>query len=189
MATDFFSLQNSSGGPLMGPAKAGEIAPSIAAHASGSITEDQSRGIYDDMLRVANRDLAGDPNRLAARVEEIRATAEAMGHPLPPPDPRTPAQQRYDGFWSATDTAQTGPSADGLPASVQPAAVELWSKAPDDRPGLGQVAPNDPGRPEALSIVKTWLDTAASPEKARELMALAERNTTVLKAMVAYGSC
>ena len=48
------------------------------------------------MLRVANRDLAGDPNRLAARVEEIRATAEAMGHPLPAPDPDPRLNQRYD---------------------------------------------------------------------------------------------
>ena len=191
MATDFTQERNAFGGPLM-PTPRGEdgaypAAPySVAAHAAGTISDDSARGVYDDMLRVADRDLAGDPNRLAARREEIATLAEAAGHPLPAPDPRSPAQIRYDSFWRATDTAQTGPGADGLPAAIQPAAVELWKKAPDDRPPSYMPASNDPGRTEALKLVGDWLNGAASLEKARELMALAERNTTVLRGLVAH---
>ena len=50
MATDFFSLQNSSGGPLMGPTKAGEVAPyTVAAHAGGSISNQQAAAVYTDL--------------------------------------------------------------------------------------------------------------------------------------------
>ena len=191
MATDFTQERNAFGGQLM-PAPRGEdgaypAAPySVAAHAAGTISDDSARGVYQDMIRVAERDLAGDPNRLAARRDEIAALAEAAGHPLPAPDPRSPAQIRYDSFWRATDTAQTGPGTDGLPAAIQPAAVELWKKAPDDRPPSYMPASNDPARTEALKVVGDWLNGAASVEKARELLALANKNTLVLRSLVAF---
>jgi hypothetical protein len=180
MATDFYAQRNSFGGPLMGPTKAGEP--------TNNPPPPQDQGIFGDMLRVANRDLADRPTELAAKTAEIHSLAEAMGRPFPAPDQRSDAVRTYDGLWNKSDTAQTGADpATGYPAALQPAAIKLWQTAPDTRPPSYMPAgAADPARAEALKVTTSWLSTAASPERAKELLGLAERNVLVLRALSAH---
>jgi hypothetical protein len=177
MSTNFYDEHNSDGGPLMPPRAAADYTPPPAP------VTDRVSGMRDDMVRYAQRDIS-DPTQLAARLAEIDVQAEAAGWQRPAPDPRTPAQQQYDKMWSGTDTAQTGADAKtGYPASVQPAAIELWSKLPADDPaakfGAKQAA-------EAIAKVETWLSGSASREKAAELLALAKHNSLALRSLTAY---
>lgn len=69
------------------------------------------------------------------------------------------------------------------PASVQPSAIELFSKLPDDEPvarfGEKPMA-------EAIATIGTWLKGSASQEKAAELVALAKRNSLAPRSLTAY---
>ncbi len=107
-----------------------------------------------------------------------------MGRPLhETTDPRSDAQRIYDGFWRATDTAQTGAGPDGYPAAVQPAQIDLWKRA---GAGVDPLASDGETATKNLAEVETWLRSAASPERAGELMALARQNAIVLRSLHTY---
>jgi hypothetical protein len=188
MATDLTTAQNANGGPLDLRLAQYRTTDAPPVKIAGRISDGEAASVFTEMTRVAERDLADRPAELAARLATIRAQAEAAGRPLPPPDGRTEAQRVYDGFWRGTDTTATGIGKDGYPDMVQVAQVELWKRAPDDNPPGYMPAAVDPGRTEALKLVNTWLGTAATPERAKELSALAERNSLVLRSLVTYAN-
>jgi hypothetical protein len=141
---------------------------------------DDGRGVYLDMLRVAERDLTGDA--LEARTEEIMAMARAGGWSLsdnfqvPPPE-----QQLYEQFNPSGKLASTA-GTDGLPSILPAAQVSFWADVTRD-------ATVDPSIPaELLADVKTWLGTAASPAQAQELLTMAERSAPIARALGAYAA-
>jgi hypothetical protein len=152
---------------------------------AGRLNDDEARSVYVEMTRVAERDLTGDA--LTARLAAIKAMAKARGWELPADDPRTAAQVEYDGMFRnkvtlyGHDIGQpwqaAGPG--GYPSVVTPGDLQLYRNAPAD-----DAAPDA----EALTVVESWLRTAAAPEQAQELLTLAKGNSLVLRGLHGYAS-
>jgi hypothetical protein len=135
--------------------------------------------VYETMLHVAARDLSGDA--LEARRAEVRAMAAAGGRELPGPNTDPREAQLYD-QWNASGKMASTQGTDGLPAVLSRGQLEFWSSATKD-------AKPDPNIPsETLDAVKVWLQTAAGPAQAAELLTMAERSLPVAQALASYAA-
>ena len=140
---------------------------------------DDGRGVYLDMLRIAERDLSGDA--LETRRQEIVAMAKAGGRELPPADPRARGQQMFD-QWNPSGKMAATAGADGLPSILSRPQVEFWAQVTKDAP----VDPNLPS--DLLADVKAWLQTAAASAQGAELLAMAERSLLIAQSLAAYAA-
>jgi hypothetical protein len=140
--------------------------------------DDPGRAVYLTMLNVAERDLTGDA--LVARRAEIEAIAKAGGWEIPNIDPEPQEVQLYDQYQQSAKMASAAPDADGYPSTLLRSQVEFWrSVTKDAQPDLNVSS-------ELLAGIKAWLQTAAAPAQATELLTMAERSLPVAQALAAY---
>jgi hypothetical protein len=155
------------------------------ARVAGSLTDDEARSVYVELVKVAERDLTGDA--LVSRLAEIRAMAEARGWDLAPEDPRSAAQVEFDGMFRdrveiyghtvGQPWQSAGPG--GYPAVVTPGDLAIYRAAPAD---------GEPPDADDLRVVESWLSRSAAPDKAAELLGLAKSNGLVLRALHTYAA-
>ena len=148
---------------------------------AGSITDDQAVAVYADMVAVAERHFATDPQRLEQEVARIRAHCEAAGCTIPDTAPEPDNQVFYDRFNHQAKLAATQ-DADGYPAALATGQLELFRAATKDAHPDPSVAPAD------IAAIETWLKTAAAPGPAAELLDLAKKSALICNSLRAYAS-
>jgi hypothetical protein len=99
-----------------------------------------------------------------------------------PVDTRTGPQQLYDRINGGLAPSAARSAASGYPAAIHPNAVDMWKKVSEPNPAL----PPPPVNAEDLAEIAGWLETAASREKAGELLTLAKRSELVMRALLAH---